>query len=173
MTIITQAFMLFFMSALTSLYRYWKGSIVDHFYTTNIHEIGTAAGGITGHHGYVSEGTQCLLYTRQVAGSIPLYRYWKSSVGDHLYTTAAHEIGTTTPGAKGNFDYIGEGITGYCFPQAIPGAIPLYRYWKPGSASDHFYTTSSAEIGTTVPGQEGKHGYFYEGVVCFVIPYYG
>ena len=159
------------MSGLTSLYRYWKSSVSDHFYTTNIHEIGTAAGGITGHHGYVSEGTQCLLYTRQVAGTVPLYRYWKLAVSDHFYTTS-QEIGTTNPGVAGQHGYVSEGITGYCFPDAVAGTVPLYRYWK-GSVSDHFYTTNAAEIGTTTPGQVGRYGYSSEGVACYVIPYYG
>ena len=170
-----QNFMLFFMSGLTSLYRYWKSSVNDHFYTTNIHEIGTAALGITGHHGYVSEGTQCLLYTRQVAGTVPLYRYWRPAVSDHLYTTSSQEIGTTTPGVTGRHGYISEGITGYCFPHAVAGTVPLYRYWKPGSdtVNDHLYTTNAAEIGTTTPGQVGKFGYYSEGVACYLIPYYG
>ena len=48
----------------------------------------------------------------------------------------------------------------------------LYRYWK-RSVSDHFYTTNAAEIGTTIAGQVGQHGYSSEGVACYVIPYYG
>jgi hypothetical protein len=55
------------------LYRYWKPSISDHFYTTNINEIGTATAGQLGHHGYTSEGAVGLLYSRQVIGTVPLY----------------------------------------------------------------------------------------------------
>ena len=158
------------LTGLTALYRYWKSSISDHFYTTNIKEIGTSARGLVGHHGYTSEGTQCLVYTRQVAGSVPLYRYWKSDIGDHFYTTSSNEIGTTTPGVTGNHGYISEGVAGYCFPHATAGTIPLYRYWK-ASVGDHFYTTYSGEIGTTVPGQVGQHGYVSEGVACYVMAY--
>lgn len=150
------------------MYRYWSGS--DHFYTTHISEIGTSSSGQVGRHGYRSEGTQCLLYTRQVAGSVPLYRYWRGAVSDHFYTTNAHEIGTTTPGVTGNHGYVSEGITGYCFPRATAGTIPLYRYWK---GSDHFYTTNSGEIGTTIPGHVGRFGYRSEGVACYVITYRG
>ena len=159
-------------AGLTAFYRHWKSSISDHFYTTYINEIGTAASGLTGHHGYTSEGTQCLLYTRQVAGTVPLYRYWKSTVNDHFYTTTSSEIGTTTPGVTGQHGYISEGIAGYCFPSAVAGTVPLYRYWK-DNVSDHFYTTNAAEIGTTTNGHVGQHGYCSEGVVCYVIPYYG
>ena len=35
------------------LYRYWKPAGSDHFYTTNVNEIGTAVGGSTGKGGYI------------------------------------------------------------------------------------------------------------------------
>jgi hypothetical protein len=38
------------------VYRYWKESVADHFYTTNASEIGTVVNGSTGNHGYVCEG---------------------------------------------------------------------------------------------------------------------
>ena len=41
------------------LYRYWKGSVSDHFYTTNAAEIGTTKSGQAGNYGYVSEGVAC------------------------------------------------------------------------------------------------------------------
>ena len=155
---------------MSALYRYKESSISDHFYTTNINEIGTSAIGLVGHHGYTSEGTQCLVYTRQVAGSVPLYQYLNSDIDDHLYTTNSNEIGTITPGVTGNHGYRNEGITGYCFPRALPGTIPLYRYWKE-SVGDHLYTTNSGEIGTTILGRVGRHGYVSEGVACYVMAY--
>ena len=158
-------------AGLTALYRYLNPHVKDHLYTTNINEIGTASPGLKGHHNYISEGIQCLIYTRKVKGSTPLYRYWKPSVGDHLYTTNPHEIGTTTPGQKGRHGYISEGIAGYCFSHAVAGTVPLYRYWN-GHSVDHFYTTNGGDIGTTIPGKSGHHGYTSEGVACHVIPYY-
>ena len=44
------------------LYRYWNGR--DHFYTTDMNEIGTIAYGQTGKHGYKSEGIACFVYRR-------------------------------------------------------------------------------------------------------------
>uniref|UniRef100_A0A1X7VDP9 DUF5648 domain-containing protein n=1 Tax=Amphimedon queenslandica TaxID=400682 RepID=A0A1X7VDP9_AMPQE len=41
--------------------------------------------------------------------------------------------------------------------------IPLYRYFK-GDGCDHFYTTNKREIGTTVAGRIGNHGYRCEGI---------
>jgi hypothetical protein len=104
-----------------------------------------------------------------VAETVPLHRYWRprTTSNDHFYTIDSDEVGTTTLNG-----YIREGIAGYCFPRAIAGAVPLYRYWK-FSVRDHFYTTNAAEIGTTTPGEVGNHGYLSEGVACHVIPYNG
>ena len=41
------------------LYRYWHPAPADHFYTTNIREIGTATRGRRGRYGYISEGVAC------------------------------------------------------------------------------------------------------------------
>ena len=143
------------------LYRYFSGC--EHFYTTNIHEIGTAVPGRIGKHGYKSEGIACKILNRGVPGALPLYRYWNGA--DHFYTTNAAEIGVTRPRQKGKHGYTSEGIAGYCFPARVHGSKPLYRYWN---GRDHFYTTNSHEIGTTVPGRVGRFNYRSEGVACYV-----
>ena len=50
------------------------------------------------------------------------------------------------------------------FVAAVPGYAPLYRYYN----GEHFYTTSIEEIGTAVPGQQGKYGYRSEGIQCVI-----
>lgn len=154
-----------FHTGFAPFYRYWNGR--DHFYTTNINEIGTATHGQIGHHGYTSEGTQCVIRKWLVTGSVPLYRYYNGA--DHFYTTNTNEIGTTTPGVTGRHGYRSEGIAGYCFPSQAYHTIPLYRYYKP-SSGDHFYTTNSQEIGTVSAGLVGHHGYRFEGIQCYVHP---
>ena len=158
---------------LVSLYRYWRIIGGDHFYTTNVNEIGACAHGVVGINGYKSEGVQCLIYSKPVAGSVALYRYFLGGPPlDHFYTTDSAEIGTTTTGTTGKHGYHSEGIVGYCFPNQKPGTVPLYRYYN-GHNVDHFYTTNAAEIGTTTPGSVGKHGYTFEKIQCYVLPYYG
>ena len=134
-------------------------------------EIGTVFPGLVGKHGYSSEGVTCLIYTTQVAGSVPLYRYYHPTSNDHLYTTDASEIGTTYLHVTGKHGYRSEGIAGYCFPSPRLGTIPLYRYWHP-ARQDHFYTTNLKEIGTAVPGHKGRWNHISEGVTCHVIVYY-
>ena len=98
------------------LYRYWKGGVSDHFYTTNVNEIGTSTKNQVGRYGYVSEGIAGYCMPYQVHGTVPLYRYWNSKKVDHFYTTDSNEIGTTTPGKVGNHGYVSEGIQCYVPP---------------------------------------------------------
>ena len=143
------------------LYRYFNGSISEHFYTTNAAEIGTTTPGLKGHHGYTSEGIACYISSTPAPGYIPLYRYI-IYLREHFYTTNPHEIGTTVPGVTGKYGYVSEGIAGY----VPPHGTPLYRYFN---GKDHFYTTNAHEIGTTVPGVRGKGGYTSEGIACYVL----
>ena len=144
--------LLIYLDDAVPFFRYWNGK--DHFYTTNVNEIGTSVAGTRGHHGYISEGIQCKIYTVQVARTQPLYRYWNGM--DHFYTQNPHEIGTTEAGVRGSHGYVSEGVAGYCFAKPEAGTIPLYRYYGNG---EHFYTTNAAEIGTIVPDKVGHHGY--------------
>eukprot|EP01084_Bolivina_argentea_P206239 352158_1 len=157
-------------SATIPIYRYWQGHTHDHFYTKSAREIGTTRSGRTGRHGYKSEGIGFYLAQRRHSGMVPLYRYWKSGIGDHFYTTNTHEIGTTKVGRRGKHGYTAEGILGYCYPRRKSGTIPLYRYWKGGRRGDHFYTTNTHEIGTTKVGRRGKHGYTAEGILGYCYP---
>ena len=50
-------------STYAPFYRYWRASGADHFYTTNILEIGVAVPGQTGKYNYKSEGVECILHT--------------------------------------------------------------------------------------------------------------
>ena len=152
-------------------YRYWHPTRHDHFYTTNIDEIGSAIFNTWRHFGYKSEGIQCRINTIQVNGTVPLYRYYNRANQDHFYTTNPHEIGTVVPGVTRN-GYTSEGIAGYCYPHLREGTVLLYRYWWAG-VCDHLYTTNASEIGTTVPGALGPAGhrvYKYEFVACYVTP---
>ena len=152
----------------TPLYRYWHASASDHFYTIDPEEIGTTIPGGTGKYGYTFEGIECLIYRYDVRNSVPLYRYWNSSVSDHFYTINPNEIGTTTPGQTGKYGYVSEGIAGFCIEGQYDNSIPLYHYWK-ADTLDHFYTTSIFEIGTQTVEEVGTYGYKYEGIACYVL----
>jgi hypothetical protein len=58
------------------VYRYFHGGHKDHFYTTELHEIGTAQHGATGNHGYQSEGTGFHVRATPIPGFTAVYRYF-------------------------------------------------------------------------------------------------
>jgi len=149
------------------VHRYNHEAHHDHFYTTNAGEIGTTHAGQVGNHGYKSEGTAFHIFTHHHHGLVPVYRYWHAGNHNHFYTPNAAEIGTTTTGQSGNHSYTCEGVLGYVSPTEFFGSIPVYRYYH-GAHIDHFYTTNSAEIGTTHTGHVGNHGYTCEGVLGYV-----
>lgn len=99
------------------LYRYWKNTVKDHFYTTHAEEIGTITPGKIGNHGYTSEGIVGYCFPTQQPDTVPLYRYWNPKNSDHFYTTnGMQEIDTVTPRETGNHGYISEGIVCYVPP---------------------------------------------------------
>jgi hypothetical protein len=147
-------------------HRYWRKDGSDHYYTTEPNQLGGVKVDLT-LFGYQSEGIACRIFPYQTKDLSPLYMYYNDETVDHFYTLNEEEIGTTTPGEFGNHGYQSAGIAGYCSKEEFPGSIPLYRYWNHG---DHFYTTNVNEIGTTTPGHIGKHGYYSEGIACYVLP---
>jgi hypothetical protein len=104
-------------NGLVPVYRYNHPQNHDHFYTTNVGEIGTAVVGQAGNHGYVAEGVLGYVSPNPFHGGVPIYRYWQESTKDHFYTTNAGEIGKTNPGEVGNHGYKAEGILGYVIIQ--------------------------------------------------------
>jgi hypothetical protein len=149
------------------VHRYFHAGHHDHFYTTNGAEIGTTTHGQTGNAGYTSEGIAFYMFSHPTHGLQPVYRYNSAGQHDHFYTTNAAEIGTTTPGQTGANGYTSEGILGYVSPTQFFGSVGILRYYQPAQ-HNHFYTTNTAEIGTTTPGQAGNHGYVFESVLGFV-----
>ena len=144
-------------------FRYYNG--LDHFYTTNVNEIGTTTPGMTGKGAYKYEGVACSLLSTSGSNLAPLYRYW--NLKEHFYTQNKDEIGTITLGVTGKYGYTYEGKAGYCYTSQVAGSLPFHRYYN---RFEHFYTTNVDEIGTITVGAKGKHGYTYEGVACYVLP---
>jgi len=155
--------------AVVIVHRYYHGANHDHFYTCNPDEIGTVTSGATGKAGYTSEGPGFTVFNHHHHGLVPVFRYFDPKNSNHFYTTNAAEIGTTHPGHTGNHGYQCEGILGYVSPHEFPGSVAIYRYYQ-DQHHDHFYTVNVNEIGTTVAGTSGNHGYKCEGVLGYAYP---
>jgi len=98
---------------LVPVYRYYHGTVHDHFYTAKEDDIGTTHQGQAGKHGYVCEGVLGYVSPTAFHGGIPVYRYYHDPSHDHFYSTNVAEIGTTHEGQVGNLGFKCEGILGY------------------------------------------------------------
>jgi len=142
-------------SGLTPVYRLYKPSVQDHFYTTSESEKNNAVQNL----GYRDEGIEWYSPDRQVAGTTPLYRLYKGGENaNHFYTTNADE----RDNAANNLGYRKEGTEGYLFTSPSPALVPVYRLYR-GRDDDHFYTTSKAERDNAATNL----GYRKEGIVGY------
>lgn len=89
-----------------------------HFYTASLDEFDKAAT-----EGLVREGIACYVYSSSGANRTPLYRLYRSDIGDHFYTIHPNERDS----AVAHLKYRYEGITGYVAAGPLPGMIPFYR----------------------------------------------
>ncbi len=92
------------------------------------------------------------LYREGVQGMRPVFLCRKGDGKRFLTSDQACEIGVAP-----------EATLGFWAPEAVCGAIPLYRLYSPAS-NDHFYTTSAPERDNAV----SAYGYLYESVAGHV-----
>jgi hypothetical protein len=136
----------------TPLWRYYNGSVGDHYFTVDRNDYGLAM------YGYGFESGAARVYASAAGDMVPLYRYYSSGSTDHYYTVTRDDAGAAA------FGYAFDRVEGYVYRYQAVGTIPLYRYWN-GSIGDHFYTVSWSELGG------GGNGWQYEGVEAYVFPY--
>lgn len=92
---------------------------------------------------------------------VPLYRLYKRSSTDHLYTTST----TERDNAEKKLGYTSEGVAACIWPATASGLVPLYGLYS-ARATDHVYTTSSAEKDSAVQDL----GYTFEGITGYISP---
>ncbi|KAF7430512.1 hypothetical protein PC9H_006220 [Pleurotus ostreatus] len=136
--------------------RSYHAANTDHFYTTDVNEMNTAATT----YGYNREGNAGRVYTGKTRETTPLFRVYSDYWKDHFYTTNPQERDSYV----WKYKYTDEGVAGHVFRSRVCGSIPLYRLYHTG-VIDHFYTTNAAEVGTAQ-----ALGYYNEGIVGFVMP---
>ena len=121
--------------------RYNSNKLGLHFYTSY------AAGEFLAINEYYVENTNYFWVTREtdssIFGTVPLYRFFNGSTGDHLFGLNANEVPN-----QGGAGWNHEGIIGYVWPPNNPGpnTNPVYRKFN---GLDHLLTTDRNEASDT------------------------
>ena len=149
-----------------SVFRFWSDSKKGHFYTIDPAERDTVASTYSPsewRYEYVAYNA----FSTQIAGTVPLYRFYSQQFQGHFYTANLSEkdyVIATYPETVWKY----EGVGYYVYPlDSTVASLAVYRFWSPDN-KHHFYTASQAEsnyVQATYP----THVWSYEGSV-FRVP---
>ncbi|MFJ4997289.1 DUF1524 domain-containing protein [Microbacterium sp. NPDC088619] len=125
-----------------AVHRFWSPVYQGHFFTADPAERDQIIARWPDVWTY--EGQRYTAFTTQVAGTIPLYRFWSSTYSGHFYTADPAERAAVS--ARWPNIWKDEGVAYYVYPVDSPQAdtVPVARFWS-NSAAHHFYTADAAE----------------------------
>ncbi len=125
----------------TMVYRFFRPDIGVHFYTASEVERDSIIDNLP-NYAYEGESYIAAASTADpLTGARPVYRFFNTSTGAHLYTMSEVERDSISNNLA-NYNY--EGIAYYGYERERPEAIPLYRFYN-RVVDAHFYTPSAAE----------------------------
>jgi hypothetical protein len=122
-----------------SVYRFYNDQLKTHFYTTDENEK-TELQADAAINGWVYEGQAWNAYATNVAGTLPIYRFYSNDSGTHLYTMDENEKNVLAQGSVWQY----EGVAYYAYPAPSGCTIPVYRLYSDG-LKRHLYTTDANE----------------------------
>lgn len=125
-----------------AVHRFWSPVYQGHFFTTDLAERDQIIARWPGVWTY--EGQRYTAFKTQVAGTIPLYRFWSNQYSGHFYTADPAERAAVI--ARWPNIWKEEGVAYYVYPanSPQPGTVTVARFWSL-SAAHHFYTADAAE----------------------------
>jgi parallel beta-helix repeat protein len=144
-----------------TVFRFWSTSKRSHFYTISPDERNQVISGYSPVE-WRYEGRAYDAFDTNVAGSIPLYRFYSRAFNGHFYTASAGERDLVIA----NYDddtWLYEQVAYYVYPLTggPSGTDTVYRFWSPDNRH-HFYTASVAER-DLVRSSYPDHVWTYEG----------
>jgi hypothetical protein len=147
------------------LYRFYRSDNDSHFFTANEAEKNNILTNSPSDIWTLERVSQHVLST-QIANSNPVYRLFNTVSGGHFYTTSQQELEGILNTMGDTFKL--EGVAFYALVAPVYGAMPVYRFYAPQTAS-HFFTISEAEknqIIATIPTSRLQ----YEGIAWYAYP---
>lgn len=128
----------------STIYRFFNPSVGVHFYTASERERDSVIENLS--ETYDFEGASYVGAPHdqdgdEITGAKPVYRFFNTSTGVHLYTINEIERDSIIENLP---NYTFEGITYYGYETKQPGTQALYRFYNP-VIDAHFYTPSAGE----------------------------
>jgi len=125
------------------VYRFWSTTKRSHFYTASETERTSVAGSYNINE-WRYESVAFDAFTTQVAGTIPLYRFYSNQYQGHFYTASETERDYVDTN-YGDNEWKFEGPAYYVYPLDFSGpSNVVFRFWSPDN-KHHFYTASQSE----------------------------
>ena len=125
-----------------TVYRFLETEAQTQFYTTSTQERDVVIDTLPN---YTYEGESFIGAPNpdetDISGVIPVYRFFNTSTGVHLYTASEVERDSVRDNLP-NYEF--EGISYYGYETEVDGSVPLYRFYNQ-DLDAHFYTPSTAE----------------------------
>ncbi|MFB9309909.1 hypothetical protein ACFFRL_11995 [Agromyces hippuratus] len=124
------------------VYRFWSEKLRAHFYTISETERDHVIA--TWPRVWSYEGPKYEAFDSQVAGTVPLYRFWSNRYQAHFYTTDEAEKARVIAKWPDVWKY--EKVAYYVYPldSTEPNTVAMARFWSPRN-SRHFYTADPVE----------------------------
>ncbi len=144
------------------VYRFWSPVFRGHFFTISPTERNNIIATLSSHWTY--EGATYNAYSLQVAGSLPVYRFWSPVFSGHFFTINETEKNNIISGLSAYWTY--EGVAWYAYPTPVAGSVPVYRFWSPVFAH-HFFTANETEKNNIIGGLSAY--WTYEGVAYYAL----
>ena len=148
------------------VYRFGETDALTQFYTTSEVERDSVIENLPNYEYEGESFTGAPNPEEDITGVVPVYRFFNSNTGVHLYTSSEVERNAVT---KNLPNYTPEGISYYAYESQQEGSVPLYRFYN-SSLDAHFYTPSAEErdefIASSAYQPEGGE----DGIACYVQP---
>lgn len=143
-----------------TVYRFFNSQSGAHFFTASLEERNLIISTYQVAQ-WKYEDAAYIAYPTQIAGTVPLYRFWSNDYQGHFFTTSLDERNYVMSHYDTNtWNY--EGIAFYVFPinYTGPGTNPVARFWS-NDYHQHFYTASADEA-TYIKNTYPTHEWAYE-----------
>ena len=126
-----------------NVYRFLRTDTQTQFYTTSEVERDTVVDTLPNYEleGISFVGAPAPVQGDLLTGTSPVYRFFNTTTGIHLYTADENERAFV----EENLDnYVTEGTPYYGYDTQVEGTVPLYRFYN-AQLDAHFYTPNAEE----------------------------